>query len=270
MTINSVGSVQNSPSSKATAIVARGAYWHDVSTEKGRERRWRLFSTDPRKILQMSKCVYCRQRKGKRSCPALNGMICSQCCGEHRLTNISCPASCVFLEANDTYQQKRAGGRFEIDRRTFYRELLEFGGERATEVFYVFEALAFRYFQDRRDAQDADVLEGLQSLRRSFSLIQIPETGTPAFGEELRKEFKVFGERQELEPTMVTEVLDRALVFIQGFSGAGLRSNRFLRGLLGYVRERHPDVAEQLARQTGAGGRIVIPSGFDYQSTPSS
>ena len=218
----------------------------------------------------MSKCVHCHQRKGKRSCPALNGMICSLCCGEHRITQISCPASCVFLEVNDDYQQKRAGGRFELDRRTFYRELLDFGGERATEIFYVFEALAFRYFQDRRDAQDSEALEGLQSLRRSFSLIQIPETGLPAFGEELRKEFKVFGERQNLEPTMVTEVLDRAQIFIQRFSGSSLRSNRFLQGLLGYVRERHPDVAEQLARQTGAGGRIVIPSGFDYQSEVSS
>ena len=218
----------------------------------------------------MSKCVYCHQRKGKRSCSALNGMICSLCCGEHRISNISCPTSCVFLEVNDDYQQKRAGERFEIERRTFYRELLDLGGERATEIFYVFEALVFRYFQDRRDAQDAEALEGLQSLRRSFSLIQIPETGMPAFGEELRKEFKVFGERQNLEPTMVTEVLDRAQTFIQNFSGAGLRSNRFLQGLLGYVRERHPDVAEQLARQTGAGGRIVIPSGFDYQSEASS
>ena len=217
----------------------------------------------------MSKCIHCHQRKGKRSCPALNGMICSQCCGEHRITTISCPTSCVFLEANDDYQQKRVGGRFELARRTFYRELLDFGGERATEIFYVFEALAFRYFQDRRDAQDIEALEGLQSLRRSFSMIQIPETGIPAFGEELRKEFKVFGERQNLEPTMVTEVLDRAQTFIQGFSGSGLRSNRFLHGLLGYVRERHPDVAEQLARQTGAGGRIVIPSGFDYQSETS-
>jgi hypothetical protein len=176
----------------------------------------------------------------------------------------------VFLEVNDDYQQKRAGERFELERRTFYRELLDFGGERATEIFYVFEALAFRYFQERRDAQDADVLEGLQSLRRSFSLIQIPESGMPAFGEELRKEFKVFGERQALEPTMVTEVLDRAQAFIQDFSGSGLRSHRFLHGLLGYVRERHPDVAEQLARQTGAGGRIVIPSGFDYQPEPTS
>ena len=39
--------VQKSPSSKAAAIFARGASWHDVSTEKWRERRWRLFSTDP-------------------------------------------------------------------------------------------------------------------------------------------------------------------------------------------------------------------------------
>ncbi len=214
----------------------------------------------------MSKCDYCHQRKGKRSCPALSGAICSQCCGEHRITTLTCPASCVFLESNDDYQQKRASERFEVDRRAFYRELLDFSGEQATEIFYVFEALTFRYFQDRRDAQDSEVLEGLQSLRRSFSMIQIPEAGIPAFGEELRKEFKVFGERQPLEPTMVTEVLDRAQTFIQEFSGPDLRSHRFLHGLLGYVRDRHPDVAEQLARQTGAGGRIVIPSGFDYQS----
>jgi hypothetical protein len=212
----------------------------------------------------MSKCLYCHQRKGKRACPALGGVICSQCCGINRITNISCPTSCVFLESNDDYQQKRAGNRFELERRGFYRQLLDLGGERATEIFYVFEALAYRFFQDRRDAEDAEVLEGLQSLRRSFSLIQIPEAGLPAFGEELRKEFKVFGERQALEPTLVTNVLDQAHSFIQKFSGSGLRSHRFLHGLLGYIRERHPDVAEQLARQTGAGGRIIIPSGFEY------
>ena len=48
---NSVGSVQKSPSSKATAIFARGAYWSYVSTEKWRERRWRIFSTDPLSIV---------------------------------------------------------------------------------------------------------------------------------------------------------------------------------------------------------------------------
>ena len=36
-----------SPSSKAAAVFTRGACASYVSTEKWRERRWRLFSTDP-------------------------------------------------------------------------------------------------------------------------------------------------------------------------------------------------------------------------------
>jgi len=41
------GNVQKSPSSKAAAILARGAYFQYVSTAQWRERRWRLFSTFP-------------------------------------------------------------------------------------------------------------------------------------------------------------------------------------------------------------------------------
>jgi len=41
------GNVQKSPSSKAAAILTRGAYMEYVSTAIGRERRWRLFSTFP-------------------------------------------------------------------------------------------------------------------------------------------------------------------------------------------------------------------------------
>ena len=41
------GSVQKSPSSKATGNFERGAYTQYVSTQNWRERRWRLFSTDP-------------------------------------------------------------------------------------------------------------------------------------------------------------------------------------------------------------------------------
>lgn len=45
----------------------------------------------------MSGCEHCEQRKGKRSCPALVGMICSRCCGQHRLVEINRPADCVHL-----------------------------------------------------------------------------------------------------------------------------------------------------------------------------
>ncbi|HEU4728536.1 MAG TPA: antitoxin Xre/MbcA/ParS toxin-binding domain-containing protein [Kofleriaceae bacterium] len=45
----------------------------------------------------MATCKFCEQRKGKRSCPALGGAICSQCCGQHRLAEIVCPSDCVYL-----------------------------------------------------------------------------------------------------------------------------------------------------------------------------
>jgi len=55
------GNDQKSPSSKAAALLTRGAYMEYVSTAKGRpacakrfgegrERRWRLFSTFPIRI----------------------------------------------------------------------------------------------------------------------------------------------------------------------------------------------------------------------------
>src|SRR3989441_9614535 len=80
-------------------------------------------------------CVYCHGRKGKRSCPALNGLICSTCCGENRLTKIACPADCPYLEAGTDYQRQRVGELFRQDRRRVYREVIEVGGEKAAGLF---------------------------------------------------------------------------------------------------------------------------------------
>jgi hypothetical protein len=44
-------------------------------------------------------CVSCGQRKGKRACPALRGLICPTCCGTKRLKEIACPADCQYLAA---------------------------------------------------------------------------------------------------------------------------------------------------------------------------
>jgi hypothetical protein len=45
----------------------------------------------------MATCSYCQQQKGKRSCPALGGMVCASCCGQHRLGEIDCPSDCTYL-----------------------------------------------------------------------------------------------------------------------------------------------------------------------------
>ena len=69
----------------------------------------------------MSKCVYCHQRKGKRACPALGGLICSQCCGEHRVVRIACPSDCIYLDPNNEYQQKRRANSVMTGRACLFR-----------------------------------------------------------------------------------------------------------------------------------------------------
>jgi hypothetical protein len=42
-------------------------------------------------------CPLCRQRKGKRLCPAKGESICAPCCGTKRRVEIDCPTDCVYL-----------------------------------------------------------------------------------------------------------------------------------------------------------------------------
>jgi len=217
----------------------------------------------------MSKCVYCKQRKGKRPCPALGGLICSQCCGEHRMVRISCPSDCVYLGASSDYQQKRVGARFAQQRKEFYKELFELGGEKAPALFNLIEVVTFSYYHDRRNAQDGEVIASLQSLRRTLSPLHIPAAPPPVFAELLKKEYEAFAKQQgqaqsaqqTLDQQAAAEVLDRALKFVTEFSGPGLQSQRFLTGLIGYIRTHHPEVAEHLAKPR-EDGRIVLPGQF--------
>ncbi len=216
----------------------------------------------------MSRCIYCHERKGKRPCPALRGAICSQCCGTHRVVSIACHSDCVYLDMNVEYQQKRVGDQFEQERRAFYKELLEQWGDGAAEVFYFLEAVTFKHFQSRSDAQDGEVIAAIQTLRRSFSPIHVPEGMAPPFTETLKKEYQAFMEGEKPDAQLVSQVLDRGLIFIAEFSGKGLRSNRFLNGLIGFLKSRHPDVAEQLAKLSQKDGRIILSAGTKMEDQP--
>ncbi|MYF24735.1 MAG: hypothetical protein F4224_05530 [Nitrospira sp. SB0678_bin_10] len=216
----------------------------------------------------MSKCIFCHERKGKRPCPALGGAICSQCCGTHRVVSIACHSDCVYLDTNVEYQQKRVGDQFEQERRAFYKDLLEQSGDKAAEMFYFLEAVTFKHFQAKSDAQDGEVIAAIQALRRSFSPIHVPEGMAPPFTQALKKEYDAFMEGEKPDAQMVSEVLDRGLTFISEFSGTGLRSNGFLSGLIGFLKSRHPDVAEKLTKLGTTGGRIILPGSAPVEDQP--
>src|SRR5690349_12759212 len=43
-------------------------------------------------------CRICHTRRPRRHCPAIDDDICSQCCGDQREVNISCPLECRYLQ----------------------------------------------------------------------------------------------------------------------------------------------------------------------------
>jgi hypothetical protein len=45
----------------------------------------------------LASCPLCRQRKGRRLCPAKGELICSSCCGTKRRVEIACPDDCAYL-----------------------------------------------------------------------------------------------------------------------------------------------------------------------------
>lgn len=55
----------------------------------------------------MAKCVKCKEKKGKRHCPALGTYLCSLCCGQLREKEIRCPQNCSYLITHKPYQESR-------------------------------------------------------------------------------------------------------------------------------------------------------------------
>jgi hypothetical protein len=208
-------------------------------------------------------CVYCHSRKGKRGCPALNGLICSTCCGENRLTKIACPADCPYLEAGTDYQRQRVGDLFRQDRRRVYREVLEIGGETAAGLFNLIEIVCFSYFHNKSSALDGEVIAALEFIRRLLSPIHFPAPTVPAFSQYLHKEFKAFLEKEKVDLEQAQQVVDLALTLVKEFSGTGLRSNRFLTGLIGCLTMDHPDVVSHLKAQETDQPRIVLAKEAD-------
>ncbi|MEI6127198.1 MAG: hypothetical protein WCQ99_11665 [Pseudomonadota bacterium] len=68
----------------------------------------------------MAKCAFCSSCKGKRNCPALAKLVCSQCCGSERQKKIDCPSDCFYLGKSTQYFTEKQEVRKVTD---FEREM---------------------------------------------------------------------------------------------------------------------------------------------------
>lgn len=201
----------------------------------------------------MASCVYCHKSKGKRSCPALGGLICPRCCGEHRLVRIACPSDCVYLTTHEGYQRGRTAQAFAVERARLFQALKN---QKMVTFLAVMEAVVFKYFAQRGSAKDTEAIAGMEDLRRRLSPLALPDSARSPFGDALWKEMEPGV--KEVGPQAALEAVDAYLKLARSFSDPLLQSHQFLRGLLGFIEQLHPEVAEQIRKETGP-GRILLP-----------
>jgi hypothetical protein len=104
-------------------------------------------------------CPACNHRKARRECPALASTICPVCCGTKRLTEIACPAGCVYLASAREHPAAVVKRQQERDA-TVLVPTLRHLTERQYQLYFLFLTLIVRHKPEGfARLQDEDVAE---------------------------------------------------------------------------------------------------------------
>jgi hypothetical protein len=205
----------------------------------------------------MAKCVYCHQRKGKRSCPALGGEICTTCCGEHRGKEIRCPNDCVYFIPHEAYQRERAGELFAQQWRQFHAMAERRWGENGPRLALFLTLTLYQHFVDQPSPSDSEALAGIALLRQRLSPIHLPGVQSTPFGDLLMKETEAFLKQVPIDSATRADCLEAYLKMLADFSGSEIASNQALRGVIGFVQKYFPDAVKAMTTEKTPPGRIV-------------
>jgi hypothetical protein len=109
-------------------------------------------------------CPLCGNRRARRGCPALGQQICAICCGTKRLTEIDCPADCVWLASAREHPPAVAVRQQQRDLSLLMPVLRDFT-PRQSELLFLIATFLLRYEPpELQRLIDADVAEGMGAL----------------------------------------------------------------------------------------------------------
>ena len=139
-------------------------------------------------------CPLCRQRKARRSCPALNQSICAVCCGSKRLVEIKCAPDCEYLSssrANPAAVVRRQQERDVAILLPSIRHLTE----RQYQLFFLFHSAIARHRPDGLarllDVDVADAAGAIAATLETASRGVIYEHAAQSLpGQKLARELK--------------------------------------------------------------------------------
>src|SRR5579875_2922682 len=114
-------------------------------------------------------CKICGKRRARRTCPAVQGDICSICCGTEREVSLSCPLECEWLQEAHRHEKpiEPAG--------PFGNEDIKIAEEFLSEHEELLLYCAYSLLEAARSASgaiDTDVIAALGALIRTYRTLE--------------------------------------------------------------------------------------------------
>jgi hypothetical protein len=115
-------------------------------------------------------CKICGKRRAKRACPAVEGDICSICCGEQREVSLSCPLECEYLQEAHEHEKALPVAEDEVSNPDI-RVTEEFISQHEELLLFSIYSLLQATLRTP-GAVDADVLAALEALIQTQRTLQ--------------------------------------------------------------------------------------------------
>jgi len=229
-------------------------------------------------------CPLCQERKEKRFCPAVQGKICAQCCGEQREVTLDCPSDCTYLlqarsqsrpQSRQAGQNETAGG---FDREALFPEV-EISEQFLYEREHLIVGLSYALAKSARAGRsldghalnDRDLIAALTSLAKSYqtlvqsSLIYEQPTANLAHQQIAREVAIMVKEFREAEEKHLgysrlrdSEVL-QALVFLLRMGVARTSGRPKSRAYVDFLFAQFPESPSAVAAPESPGSGLIIP-----------
>ena len=176
-------------------------------------------------------CIHCHKRRGSRRCPALNGPICSRCCGENRLVRIACVEACPHLVQHEAFQREKQRVRYREAWIAHHTDLRKREG--ILRAALTVEVALAQAIVDR--VTDADVVRALDEVADYVSPLELIRRSLSPLG-------KLVWQRLDAELTSgrlghedVREALSRQSRVVRTLQDSG-NPRAFLQGLREHIR----------------------------------
>lgn len=210
------------------------------------------------------KCILCGKRKGKRSCPAKNTSICSQCCGEKRVVEIACPADCVYLTSGQSYQSvKKYVAQLQQQEDPVRQRRLHEISQKFSTVLFEIEESVIRFAAGLRSLQDKNILEAVELLEDTYrteekGLIYEHTSSNPLI-QALFRDLRKLLEEKRTKMTEGAPLLRRGdilgcLEVLETDIRYHLENQSDRGNYLNFIRRNHPEANSQ-----GPGGSLIHP-----------